>query len=87
MPRERNIFSDADRISDHLVDLWYQEIAQGTNPIQILCGFLLGYMALQHTMPPKVPESIATLTDAVVGALSEALIYVEQKDNKTERDA
>lgn len=69
-----NKWKEADRVSDRIVDMWNEELTtKQTDPIQLLAGFLLAFMALERTMPVLRPASLRKLADAVAGTLSSIL--------------
>jgi L-alanine-DL-glutamate epimerase-like enolase superfamily enzyme len=79
----RKRWSVADRLSKGIVDLINVELAKkGTiDSVQILCGLLLGFKALEKSFPPNVPmpASLNVLQTAVNTALQEAFEYTKAR--------
>ena len=63
----------ADRISDCLVDQFNGWLKEPSDPLEVLAGFLLAFMALTRTMPAVKPRSLTQLIKAVVACLDDVL--------------
>lgn len=71
MPKQP--WSQADEISDRIIDLMNERIRQGVDPLQLYAGLLLGLIGFMRTAPQPRPATFNAVGQAAQNCLEDLI--------------